>query len=213
MQAHKLILLAGTLGIALMASACDLTTPSQMNTSKLKIKEHVVTETLSADHVDLARVAATAQNVLRNGDKDVTLTIPYLPGGVAKAGDIGAAYKSAFAAQGVTHFSVALVVMTDRQDAEKAVVSYQSQVAMQSGDCVRIPGYQGTEDMDNYGDYQYGCETQAQLGKMVHDPSDLLGKENPPEADSRRNGAIIDPYQAGTPNQPLKGMSASSIGK
>ena len=213
MQAYKLILLVGTLGISLMVSACDLTTPSEVNTTKLKVQDKMVTEMLSADHVDMAHVSSTARNVIRSGNGDVTMTIPYLPGGVVKAGDLGTAYKSAFAAQGVTHFSIALVAMKDGQDTNNAVVSYQSSVAAQADNCGRIPGYQGTETMDNFDDYKYGCETQAQLGKMVYDPSDLLGKTNPPDANSRRNGAIIDPYQAGTPNQPLKGMSASDIGK
>lgn len=210
MQAYKLILLVGTLGTMLMASACDLTTPSQVNTAKIKVKDKTITEVYSVDHVDLKHVAATARIVLRNGNREVTMTVPYLPGGETRAGDLGVAYTSAFAAQGVTHFSVELVAMTDSQDTDKAVVSYQAQVAEQPEGCLRIPGYEGAASMDDYGDYQYGCETQADLSKMIDDPTDLLGKANPPDANSRRNGPITDPYQAGTPNTPIKGMSASS---
>ena len=213
MQIYRLILLVGTLGFALMASACNVTTPSQVNTTKMKVKDQMVTETLSTDHVDLAHVAATSRNILRNDNEEVAMTIPYLPGGEIRAGDLGAAYKHAFEAQGVTHLSVALVAITDSQYAGKAVVSYQALVAVQPNDCMRIPGYQGTESLDNFDSYQYGCEMQLELSEMIDDPSDLLGKLNPPDANSRRNGAITDPYQAGTPNQPLQGMSASSIGK
>lgn len=216
MQAYRLILVVGTLGALLMASACtpDITTPSDINTSGLKVKDQTVTETFNADHVDLKHVAATARKVLRNGNREVSMTIPYLPpGGEARASDLGAAYKDAFAAQGVTHVSVALVAMTDSEEADKAVVSYQALVAQQADDCSRLPGYQGTESMDNFGTYQYGCETQAALSQMIDDPSDLLGKQNAPAANSRRNGANIEPYMLGTANQPMQGMSASSIGK
>ena len=212
MQAHKLILLIGTLGLALMASACDISTPSELNTSKLKVKDQMITETLSAEHVDQSRVVAIARKALRNGNGEVTLTIPYVQGGAVRAEDIGAEYKNAFAAQGVTHVTVAPVAMTDSRDTDKIVASYQSVVAEQADECSRIPGYQGPGNMENYNGYQYGCETQASLAKMIADPTDLLGKQNPSEADSRRNGAIIEPYTLGTPNQPLKGMSASSIG-
>jgi pilus biogenesis lipoprotein CpaD len=213
MKAYKLILFAGTLSAALMVSACDPTTPSQVNLSKLKVKDQTVTETYSADHVDIAHVKATAHNVLLNGNKDVALTVPYLPGNSAAAARLGAAYQKAFAAQGVTHISVALVVMKDSQDVDKAVVSYKALAAVQPNDCGRIPGYQGTDTLDAVDQYQFGCETQASLGKMVEDPSDLLGKASRQDADSRRNGAIIDPYAVGTPNQPMKGFSASDIGK
>lgn len=215
MQTYRLILLVGMLGVLLMASACtpDITTPSDVNISGLKVKDKTVTELYSTDQVDLKHVAATARNVLRNGNKDVTLNIPYLPGGETRARDLGAAYKDAFAAQGVTHVSVALVAMTDSEDAGTAVVSYQALVAQQADGCGRMPGYQGTETMDGFDSYQYGCETQAAFSQMIDDPSDLLGNQNPPEANSRRDGAIIEPYMAGTPNAPLKGMSASSIGQ
>jgi len=214
MQAYRLILLVGTLSAMLMASACtpDMATPSDMNTSQLKVRDQTVTEIFSTDHVDLRHVAATARNVLRNGNKDVTLTIPYLPGGETRAVDLGTAYKNAFAAQGATHVSVVLVAMTDSADTDKAVASYEALVTVQAEDCGRIPGYQGTESSEGFDSYQYGCETQAAMGQMIEDPSDLLGKQNAPDANSRRNGAIIEPYMLGTPNTQMKGMSASSIG-
>jgi type IV pilus biogenesis protein CpaD/CtpE len=212
MRIHRLIVLGGALGIMLMASACDLTTPSQVNTAKIKVKDKTITEVYSVDHVDLKHVAATARIVLRNGNKEVTMTVPYLPGGGGRAGDLAEAYKAAFAAQGVTHFSAELVAMTDSQDTDKAVVSYETQVAEQPESCSRIPGFAGADSMDDYNDYQYGCETETNLSRMIDDPTDLLGKANPPEANSRRNGPITDPYQSGTPNSPMKGMQASSIG-
>lgn len=213
MQPYKLILLLGTLGFGLMVSACDPTTPSEVNVSKLHVKDQVITDTLSTNAVDLKHVAVISRKVLRNGNGDVTLTIPYAQGGFVKAGDLGAAYKSAFAAKGVTHVTVQYVAMDDNQDTDHAVISFRGLVAKQAEDCGRIPGYQGTEDMDNFDGYQYGCETQANMAQMVADPADLMGQENASEANSRRNGAIIEPYMLGTPNQPIKGISASDVGK
>ena len=219
MQAYRLILLVGTLGVALAVSACNdesylnLTTPSQVNTGKMEVKDQMATETLSADHIDQKGVVTVAQHILRNGNEDVTLTIPYLPDGKAQAGYLGAVYQHAFEEQGLTHSSVNMVPVTDSQYAKNVLVSYKTLVASQPKDCGRIPGYQGTETLEGFGDYRYGCEVNATISKMVDDPADLLGKTNPPEANSRRNGAIIDPYQAGTPNQPIKGMQASTVGQ
>jgi len=53
---------------------------------------------------------------------------------------------------------------------------------------------------------------QSNISKMINNPSDLLGTQPVTEADSSRNGAIIDPYMTGKPNQPLKGLQASGIG-
>lgn len=213
MQTYRLILLMGALGVALATSACDPTTPSEVTATKMQVKDQVITETLSAGHADLTRVPTIAQNILRNGSNvDVTLTVPYISGGYTGAARLGSAYKKAFVKEGVTNFSVALVEMTDSKDTGKAVLSWQGLVASQPDDCGRMPGAgnEGTGNLEDAQGYHYGCETQANIGKMIADPSDLLGKAPNAQADSRRNGTIIEPYEAGKPNQKIGGMSAST---
>jgi type IV pilus biogenesis protein CpaD/CtpE len=201
------------MGFALMTSACDPSTPSEVSAAKIQVRDRAVTEILTTDHVDKASVQAIAAKILHNGDKvDVTLTVPYLSSGYAAAVKLGNAYKSAFAKEGVTHFSVALVQMTDSKDTGKAVVSYQGLVASQPDGCKLLPGsgHQGTGTMEDAQGYQYGCETQANLSKMIADPSDLLGKSPVTAADSNRNGPLAETFLSGKPNGAMGGMSASS---
>jgi pilus biogenesis lipoprotein CpaD len=210
MKTNRLTFLMGAMAIALMVSACDPTTPSEIGTTKIQVKDRVITEMLVTDHVDKTAVQAIAANVLHGGENvDVTLTVPYLPGGYAGAAKLGSAYKKAFSAQGVTHFSVALVQMTDSRDTGKAVVSYQKMAASAPDDCKRLPGYQGSGTLEDAQGYHYGCENQANLSKMIADPSDLLGKEPNITADSQRTGLYVDTYAQAKPTQQLKGMSAS----
>jgi len=100
MQADKLILLAGVLGLSFATSGCtsglDMSTPSQVNTGKIQVKEQEITETLAADHIDASSVAASAGRILQGNGKNITLTIPYRQGGYVNAVKIGNSYKTAF---------------------------------------------------------------------------------------------------------------------
>ncbi len=172
----------------------------------------MITKTINADHVDKNSVAVLSEDILHNGNADVSLTIPYLHGHYAAAVRLGKAYKSAFAAAGVTHLSVAPVIVNDLQDTRHAVVSYQGLVALPPASCTRLPGHDGATSMSDEESYQYGCATQMELSKMIADPSDLLGRKPRTQFDSRRNGQMVDPYMKGTQNKPLQGYQASNIG-
>jgi pilus biogenesis lipoprotein CpaD len=212
MQIKRLIVFAGMSGIAFALSACSPTTASQVEIGKMRVKEKMVTETLDMRHMDAAKVAILASDIVKNGRSDVSLTVPYLPGAAGAAARArGAEYKHAFTAQGVKNISVAFIPVSDRQYADNAVIAYVGIKAYAAEGCNRIPGYQGGATMDDMEGYSIGCETQAAMAKMIADPSDLLGKAGTPDGDSRRSGTIIEPYRAGTPNQPLKGMQASNI--
>ncbi len=213
MQAYRLVFLAGLLGMALSLSACDVSTPSQIQTGKIRVKEQMVTEALDAGHIDQARVSVISRDILRNGKGEVSLTVPYLSGGEYSAREISTSYQEAFQTQGVRHVSVALVPVTERQYADKAVLAYRAMTAIPASDCTRIPGYQGTDNIEELDRYRIGCETQAATARMVVDPTDMLGKAGTQDRDSRRSGAIIEPYSSGVPNQPLKGMQASKVGQ
>lgn len=214
MQVGKLTLI----GLALAVSGCsdstlNMTTPSQLNVEKIQVKEQMLTETLPATRVDKDQVASLAKRILRNGNPEVILTVPYLPGGQSAAQHIGEIYQVELGDNGVKNVAVGTTMVVEAAEADKAVIAYTGLVAAKPADCGRLPGYQGTETMDAYRDYKFGCETQTALSKMADDPADLLGTSRPAQADSRRNGAIIERYQAGTPNEPLQGMQASTVGQ
>ncbi|MBU6475794.1 MAG: hypothetical protein KGQ70_07490 [Alphaproteobacteria bacterium] len=172
----------------------------------------MITKTFDASHVDMNSVAVISEDILHNGNPGVSLTIPYLRGHYAAAVRMGAAYKRAFAAAGVSHFSAAPVRVDDQQDTRNAVLSYEGLVVLQASSCARLPGNEGSTSIKDAQDYQYGCEMQAEIGKMVSNPADLLGRAPRTQYNSRRNGAIIEPYMNGTPNKPLQGLESSTVG-
>ncbi len=214
MQAYRLKALAGALTVMMCLSACDAATPSQIHTGKIRVKEQMVTEALDAQ-LDLGRVKAIAHDFARNGNGEMVLTVPWFAGNRARqiaAEKQGRVFKSAFEKNGASPVSVATVPVFDKHHTQKVVVSYTALKALPPKDCRRLPGYLGGEDIKTTDQYRYGCDTQAFLSKMIADPSDLLGKDGGQEIDSRRGGATVEAYKAGTRNQPIQGMSASTVG-
>jgi type IV pilus biogenesis protein CpaD/CtpE len=208
MHKHRLFLLAAVLGLA----ACSPHVPSQVNTGPMRVEKDMMTKTFSAERVDVAQVSAAAQEILSGNGTDPALTIPYMVGQEVTALQMETAYKTAFAAEGISGLSVSLVPVMSAQDADEAVLAWQVLKASAAPGCPRLPGYQGGDDLAEGQRYRFGCEMQASLSRMVADPSDLLGKTTADGGYSRRNGIIIDSYQGGTPQEPMQGFSASGIG-
>ena len=196
-------------------TACNPVTPSQMSVEKIRIKEDVVVEMLDAGRVDAQRVNAIADQFVKTGKGKITLTVSYVPGRQTEeaANRYGNAYRQAFKKRGVADVAVVTVPVADAQYAEKIVTTYKAVVAVPPEGCRRIPGYQGTESLnDGAEQYQFGCEIKANISKMIADPSDLLGRAGSQDGDSRRSGAVVESFKAGTPNQKMQGMQASGVG-
>jgi pilus biogenesis lipoprotein CpaD len=205
----------GAVFAMLALSACDTSSPSQLQTGKMRVTNRMVAETLDARRVDPARIAVIADDYMRRGKGDMTVTVSYLAGDdyMAVAADKqGRSYRDAFARRGVSGVSVVTAPTSDRRFTGQVVVTYRALTALQAKDCTRLPGYQGAETVPEMDHYKIGCEMQAAMSKMVADPSDLLGKAGTQDGDSRRNGTIIEKHNAGTPNERMQGFQASQVG-
>lgn len=219
MRACRLMMLAGMLPGMLMGllalSACNVTTPSQLYTGKLRVSDQMVAETLSAGTVDPARVGVIADRFMQNGKGEMVLTVSYLSGdsaGKTAAEKNGKAYKKAFEQRGASNISVVTVPVADKQYADQLVATYRAATALSPKGCRRLPGYHGGDDMAAIDQYQFGCDTQTMLGRMVSNPADLLGKAGTQDSDSRRSGTLTEPYKTGKPNAKMQGYQASGIG-
>jgi type IV pilus biogenesis protein CpaD/CtpE len=216
MRAYRLVSLAVALAGVLALSACDVSTPSQLTTNKIRLKEQQVTESLDAAQVDPGRVNVIADSFINRAKGDMTLTVPYLSGDAAgntAAKKQGAAYKKAFEQRGVPHVAVVTVPVPDRQYTGKLLVTYKALSALPPKDCKRLPGYQGTDTTDAIDQYQFGCEMNMAMSRMIVDPSDLQGKAGAQDNDSRRAGATVETYKSGKPNPKMQGYSASQVGQ
>lgn len=168
-----------------------------------------------AQPLDAGHVPMIAKRFSRVGKGDMTITISYLPtdgGARARAETQGDVYRKEFFQYGVSNISVVTVPVAGRKDAGKSVVTYNAVTAIPPEGCQDIHGRTGAGNIDDADEYRFGCATQAVFSKMVADPSDLMGKPGTQNGDSQRHGTIIEPYKAGTPNQPMKGFQASGIG-
>jgi type IV pilus biogenesis protein CpaD/CtpE len=203
-----------TLSLPLLA-ACDVTAPSQVTTGKIRLSTQTKTIVLPAQTVDKEQVETITADYARTGKGKISVLVSYLDGNPVneiKARQRGNAYKSAFQRRGIPKVEVNTVSVATPTDANQAIISYHALTASAPKNCDRLTGYQGGDTLDNMRTYPIGCETKSILSQMIADPSDLMGKAGTAKDDARRAGAVVEPYKAGTPNQPLKGMQASTIG-
>lgn len=200
---------------ALLLAACDVTTPSQVRTGQIRVTERVKTTSLEARHVDTAVVRAAAEDWRQNGKGNVMLVAAYLSGNPMNemaVKKVGAAYKQAFAENGVGAVQVDYVPVTDPAQTEYVILSYTATMALPPTECRRMTGYKGADSLQDVEGYKFGCETKSALSRMIANPDDLLGREGAAEDDARRQGGVVEKYKTGEPNDKLDGINASSVG-
>lgn len=201
----------------LLLSGCDVTTPSQIKTGKIELRQGMVTQSIDVRSVDRGVIAALADDYLANGDGPMRMTIAYPAGHMRQQQEIekkGAAYREAFARKDVKDLRIDFVPVEDIEYAGMAVVSYSALKAHAPSGCGRIPGYDGSETLEQVDDYDMGCETRRALSQMISNPKDLLGVPGSGTTTARRQGAVVETYQDGTPNDKfIENMFASDIGQ
>lgn len=211
----QLISLIGVMAGVLLLSACDASMPSHVQARKIRLQERMVAENLDPMKVNKGHVAAVANRFRQKGRGDMVLTMSYLSGdkkSQARADRVGAAYKKALTAEGVPHVSLVTVPVKSADNAAEAIITYNGLIALPAENCGAVPGHNGAATPNEINDYPIGCGMQAAIGKMIANPSDLMGKGGTQNNDSRRSGTIIEPYKSGTPNGPMGGFDASGLG-
>ncbi len=206
-----------TVGVVIcLLAACDMSTPSNMNVSKISVKESFVTKTFDAYNFDEAEANRIAKDYMNNSRGSMTITVSYLADkndtNKVTARKNAKVFKSNFFKLGVENVSITVVPVTERKHAEKLVVSYKTLVASAPKECSSIIGLDGAETMFNADEYQFGCHTKTAISKMIVDPADLLGKSGSVDAESRRMGVTVERFKSGEANKPIKGFNASDIG-
>lgn len=211
-QSQKWVVLTG---LILALSACDTSTPSQLNLNKMRLTEKTYAETMDAKTVDLAYVQRVANHYNRNGIGDITLNISYDmndPNAKALADKRVADYKKAFEREGTHHIGAVTVPIMDKKYANQLVVTYTASVALAPHGCMEMPGMRGAESSDDVNTYMMGCQNLATQARMIAHPPDLLGRAKSQDGDTTRYAPMINNYKTGTPNQRLEGYQASGIG-
>jgi type IV pilus biogenesis protein CpaD/CtpE len=196
---------------ALLLSACDVTTPSQVHTGEIQVKDVMKTATVDPAHVSSDSVEIIAKDYKMNGDGPMRLVVPYRPGNPLEkvaADAAGARYAEAFAAKGVKDFRVSYTATVEPK--AMAVISYMALAAEPPRNCHHMSSYYGGVAMKDVGDSaDIGCEIKSAQAQMMARPADLLGMPGVPQDDARRQGTLVERYKAGVPNPSLGGLSAS----
>ncbi len=216
-QARKFVLFAA-MAAALSLSACDVSTPSNISLSPIRLKDQDATVALDAAHVDADRVTALADDYMEKGRGPMSLVASYPANAgadaVSTARAQGAAWQKAFEKRGIDNVGLTLVPLAPGEPgAGTVVMHYRTLAALPPKNCTRLPGHNGADTMGVVYDYNFGCETQTAVSKMLVDPSDLDGKAGAQESEASRAAKVVEKHKAGTPNEQLKGFSASTVGQ
>ncbi len=209
----KKLALASLLSVGLLLGGCDMSTPTKLRTGKIQVKEQMKTETLNANALDEGRIAVIAKDYLRNGrSKSLSLMLTYDVGSedaFVQARHQRSLFRKAFERQGVRNLNIDLLPVSDPAKVGRAIASYRAMSAAPPEGCTRMPGWDGVGHRASLEDYELGCEVDSVISKMVSDPEDLLGKDGSQDGDGRRQGAVVEGYRSGEPNEPLDGLSSS----
>lgn len=199
---------------AVSLTACDVTTPSHLETSQIRVQDVTKTALLPAGGVDSAMVSIAANDYARNGRGKVRLVVPYLKGTPLNrmaAQRAGEGYRRAFREHGID-VAVNYAETVKKDDARNAVLSYTGTVALPPRSCMRMTGSDGAETMVAGEKYSVGCSMKTAMSQMIANPDDLMGVAGTPDEVARRQGPMMENYMSGKTNAPLNGLNASATG-
>lgn len=200
-----------TLGLA----ACDVTMPSQVETSHMRLSEETRSIALDAAKPSDDTARRVAKDFRENGRGEQRLVVPYKGGDPlqeTQARRHGKEWQAALARSGMPDVDAEYVAVSDTTLLGRAVLSYNVLTALPPEPCgQRLSGYKGGDTLEDMHTYRIGCETKTALSKMIVNPEDLKGRDGTEPGDSRRQGTVVERYMGGEGMEPLDGQTASNI--
>lgn len=203
----------GVLAGMMLISACDVTTPSQLNVTRIQVQDDFRVETFALAKPDPAKLDDLARAYKEDGHGAMSVLAAYRSGDMqakARADKGGKKLMKMLAARGVAKPGFELVPVEDSSKCGTAVVSFPVLAAVPPPGCRDITGTRGGESMADDEGYMIGCANQTALSRMIADPKDLLGRDELAKGDARRQGGVVESYKAGTPNELFYNTSSAS---
>lgn len=196
-----------------LLAGCNISTPSRVKTGEIRLRDDIKTVQLNlAAPGPLDRIA---EDYRRNGDGGMRLVVAYPEKSPMREQEIrrdARALQHALSKAADADVAADYVPVPVGAASGHAVLSYRAAMALPPEDCGRMTGYKGADTRDEGEKYSIGCETKTTLSRMVVNKKDLMGRDGTADGFSRRQGAAVENYMAGTPNEPLEGTGASEIG-
>ena len=213
---NRLSLTQGCVGIlaAVVLAACNMTSPSYINTAEIDMRQEQIHEVIPFVQVDDETITLVADHYTRHGvgPMDVTLTYP-AGGNAGVAGTEVRQVASLLRAHGVDDLNLATLPIGAGGKTGEVLLSYTSVSAHPPKGCSAMPGDDRALISQNkdgqYPDYRFGCGVDSYIAQQVARPKDLLGDKQMGEASGDRAAARMKGYRTGEDFKDLKGTTAS----
>lgn len=193
--------------LLLALTACTQTEPSVVNPmpmrSAIEAKEVVI-----SNDSDLRHVAGLWK---RGGRSQVELVSTYKDGNVGLAN-----YNASTAKENLQRMGVEDITVTTLPASSNQVIAYLRVLDVGAdANCEYLPLNGPSIAGYEFGTYRLGCTNDELLGRQVAKAEDMEGRA-PGESyqrttDGARQGAVVDVYRSGEPNEPLEGLQASDV--
>lgn len=214
MKYNRIRLLAAAALIAgFSLSACTFDSPTQINmNSRVEIQRESYMLRDYADAINAETLQQLSRHYWSHGDGPVHVSAVYDPDSgratLAKAREAAGRTADGLRAQGVKDVRPDVLPVRQSGDQVQVVVSYAMMVADAPADCTTLLG-RGFADIHVGEDYKLGCSIETYTARQIARPRDLLGNDVMDNNDGRRSHNVVDPYQTGVQNAPLRGRTAS----
>ena len=160
------------------------------------------------------QIAALGQDYAMNGNGPFSIKVTYDPKSrvntAKKAVEAEDHVVSVLKAKGVNNIDASTTPLEGSGSVSHTLVAYSTLNARASSACPESLNMKFTEN-DYDPNYKLGCTIQAYMAKQIAHPSDLTGNGVMDKASGRRDANLLETYQAGQPNQELKGDNASQV--
>lgn len=201
-------------GLALLCAACSLQSPTQFSQKRAEIVPGYADAQMPAAGTGSAQIHRMALSYARNGNGPMEITVTYDPHSrtntARKANDEASRISALFREYGVHDFKADILPVADSA-ASQLLVRYPTLTAQMPEGCRNAFDIDDTS-AEAYRDYNMGCTTENYIAKQIYHPSDLLGREGTSPGSGARQNNVVDQYQSGKPNPPMKGISSTSGG-
>lgn len=211
---HDLVfLMVGLVALTLLA-ACEMTAPSHINASPIRVTAQTYSETMPATAFTPETAKLIGKDFRMQGQGPVDVTVVYGLNGTDKkamsdARRIGALLEQ----QGVGPVTLSTLPVNEKGRGYDLMLTFKRVKAHPPADCGGHPADDRAQisgnDNGRFESYRYGCGIDSYVAQQVARPRDLLGSDQMDSPDGSHYGNILKDYRDGKPAKDLKGQTAS----
>lgn len=210
----KYILNAGMAFLSLSLVGCNLSEPTTLNDSQIRVQEEMLMRDVALSDVDESFIGSLARHYTKHGGGAMDLIVTYDPksyrntamGATNKISDIVSALRD----RGVVNVNASIMPINAQGDLPRLLIAYNSFTAHAPKGCEEMmPGMNG-RPVGGGAEYKLGCSIDTLMARQVAKPQHLLGRGATGAATDGRSAAnIVDLYRMGAENKELGGESAT----